>query len=250
MKGMKNMKDNALHTNISNDFYLLANDKLYDALTSILQVKKENLLPHETIHECHTEEYGEIKLINSNNEITLTVRQNAAHPLMHTLHSSSTTKFSQLIDLCGVDYLNYNYSYNCNAKNSNINNQQRFAVVYHLLSMEYNYRIRVKSFLDDNQSPSIDSVSNIWSSAVWFEREAFDLFGIHFNNHPDMRRILTDYGFIGHPFRKDFPISGFAEVTYDKTQQKVVYQDITIEPREITPKIIREDEYGHNISKS
>ena len=143
--------------------------------------------------------------------------------------------FEQLIDLCGVDYSTYK-----NQPWSGL----RFCVVLHLLSVSLNQRVRLKAFVPDDLAPVMPSVCEIWSGANWFEREAFDLFGIVFEGHDDLRRILTDYGFIGHPFRKDFPISGHVEMRYDAEQKRVVYQPVTIEPREITPRIIREENYG------
>jgi NADH-quinone oxidoreductase subunit C len=121
---------------------------------------------------------------------------------------------------------------------------KRFAAVYHLLSLAHNRRLRVKVFADDDEFPVLDSVINIWPSVNWFEREAFDLYGIVFSGHPDLRRILTDYGFIGNPFRKDFPVSGNVEMRYDPDQQRVIYQPVSIEPRQITPRVIREEHYG------
>ena len=146
--------------------------------------------------------------------------------------------FEQLIDLCGVDYSEYgNGSWS----------GPRFAVVYHLLSVQNNHRLRLRCFVDD-EMPLIPSVLPLWNSANWYEREAFDLYGILFEGHPDLRRILTDYGFIGHPFRKDFPISGHVEMRYDPEQQRVVYQPVSIEPREMVPRVIRDDHRYHNIA--
>lgn len=143
--------------------------------------------------------------------------------------------FEQLIDLCGVDYSTY--------KNEALVGP-RYCVVLHLLSVSLNQRVRLKVFVPDDLAPLLPSVCDIWSGANWFEREAFDLFGIVFEGHNDLRRILTDYGFIGHPFRKDFPVLGHVEMRYDAEQKRVVYQPVTIEPREITPRIIREENYG------
>jgi NADH-quinone oxidoreductase subunit C len=143
--------------------------------------------------------------------------------------------FESCIDVCGVDYSEYG---------GGAWNGPRFAVVYHLLSFAHNVRLRVRVFCPDDTSPCVASVTGIWPGANWFEREAFDLFGIVFEDHPDMRRILTDYGFIGHPFRKDFPVEGHVEMRYDEEQARVVYQPVTIEPREVTPRIIREEHYG------
>ena len=148
-------------------------------------------------------------------------------------------QFAELIDLCGVDYAGYN-------NNPNGVDGKRFAVVSHLLSLEFNCRLRVRVFAGDEQMPSVPSIVDIWPSANWFEREAFDLYGILFDGHPDLRRILTDYGFVGHPFRKDFPIQGYVEMRYDEEQKRVVYQPVTIEPREITPRVIRDDQFGRS----
>jgi len=144
-------------------------------------------------------------------------------------------RFEQMVDLCGVDYSTY--------KDQGVSGS-RFCVVLHLLSVSLNQRVRLKVFAPDDLSPVVSSVCDVWSAANWFEREAFDLYGIVFEGHNDLRRILTDYGFIGHPFRKDFPLSGHVEMRYDTEQKRVVYQPITIEPREITPRIIREENYG------
>lgn len=143
--------------------------------------------------------------------------------------------FEQMMDLCGVDYSTY--------KNEPLQGP-RYCVVLHLLSVSLNQRVRLKVFAVDDDMPVVDSVCNVWSAANWFEREAFDLFGIVFEGHDDLRRILTDYGFIGHPFRKDFPLSGHVEMRYDAEQRRVVYQPVTIEPREITPRIVREENYA------
>ena len=143
--------------------------------------------------------------------------------------------FEQLIDLCGVDYASYG---------DKPREGSRFAVVVHLLSIEHNHRLRVRVFCPDDSFPLVASLVEVWPSAGWFEREAFDLFGIVFDGHPDLRRILTDYGFIGHPFRKDFPLSGHVEMRYDPEQRRVIYQPVTIDPREVTPRIVREDHYA------
>ena len=151
------------------------------------------------------------------------------------LRDDATCKFEQLIDLCGVDYSEYGQgSYD----------GPRYCVVNHLLSVSLNQRLRLKVFADSDDLPVVASLTSVWSAANWFEREAFDLFGIVFEGHDDLRRILTDYGFIGHPFRKDFPTSGHVEMRYDAEQKRVIYQPVSIEPREITPRIIREDNYG------
>ena len=167
----------------------------------------------------------------------VTVEVSAANYLeaMQVLHSAPDCRFEVLVDLCGVDYSTY----------AEVGREgPRFAVVSHLLSISLNQRLRVRVFCTDDDFPVVASVTPIWAGANWFEREAFDLFGIVFDGHDDLRRILTDYGFIGHPFRKDFPLSGHVEMRYAPEQQRVVYQPVTIEPREITPRIIREDNYG------
>jgi len=151
------------------------------------------------------------------------------------LRDAPGCRFEQLIDLCGVDYSSYR---------DQVWEGDRFCVVTHLLSISLNQRVRLKVFAPNEDLPIVDSLIGLWASANWFEREAFDLYGIVFEGHPDLRRILTDYGFIGHPFRKDFPLSGHVEMRYDEEQKRVVYQPVTIEPREITPHIIREDNYG------
>lgn len=151
------------------------------------------------------------------------------------LRDAPGCRFEQLMDLCGVDFSQYE---------AGTPDGLRFAVVCHLLSVSLNQRVRLKVFAADDSFPRLPSLIQVWSSANWFEREAFDLFGIVFDGHDDLRRILTDYGFIGHPFRKDFPLSGHVEMRYDAEQRRVVYQPVTIEPREITPRVIREEHYG------
>lgn len=167
----------------------------------------------------------------------LTVVVSAADYLgaMQILRDAPGCRFEQLIDLCGVDYSTYR---DVGAPGA------RYAVVVHLLSVSLNQRVRVKVFCPDDDFPVVPSVNDLWNSANWFEREAFDLFGIVFDGHADLRRILTDYGFIGHPFRKDFPLSGHVEMRYDPELRRVVYEPVTIEPREVTPRIIREENYG------
>ncbi|MBK7898697.1 MAG: NADH-quinone oxidoreductase subunit C [Azonexus sp.] len=168
-------------------------------------------------------------------EVTIEVAATDYLDVMRALRSDATLKFEELIDLCGVDYSTYGDS---------VWQGKRFAAVTHLLSIANNWRLRVRVFAEDDQFPAVDSVTGVWTSANWFEREAFDLYGIAFIGHDDLRRILTDYGFIGHPFRKDFPISGNVEMRYDPDQARVIYQPVTIEPRENTPRIVREDTYG------
>ena len=155
--------------------------------------------------------------------------------VMQTLRDAPGCQFEQLIDLAGVDYSAYREAGT---------DGPRFGVTVHLLSVSLNQRVRVKVLCPDDDLPLVDSVNDIWNSANWYEREAFDLYGIVFEGHNDLRRILTDYGFIGHPFRKDFPLSGHVEMRYDAERQRVIYEPVSIEPREITPRIIREKNYG------
>ena len=168
-------------------------------------------------------------------EITVTVPAVHWRQACLVLRDDPTLKFEQLMDLCGVDYDGYR---------DGTWEGPRFAVVVHLLSVAHNWRVRVVTFCPDDEQPLVDSIHEIWNAANWFEREAFDLYGILFEGHNDLRRLLTDYGFIGHPFRKDFPVSGHVEMRYDAEQKRVIYQPVTIEPREITPRVIREDLYG------
>lgn len=177
------------------------------------------------------------RLTEAFGEVTLVVGKPDYFDVMKTLKEAPELQFVELIDLCGIDYAGYN-------NDLNGLNGKRFAVASHLLSLEFNCRLRVRVFAENEQMPSVPSIVNIWPSANWFEREAFDLYGILFEGHPDLRRILTDYGFVGHPFRKDFPIQGYVEMRYDEEQKRVVYQPVTIEPREITPRVIRDDKFG------
>lgn len=166
-------------------------------------------------------------------EVTIEVAAKDYLALMGKLRNEPELSFEQLIDLSGIDYSEFNgYA------------GKRFAVVSHLTSIRHNWRLRVKVFADDDGFPVVASVTEVWNSANWYEREAFDLYGIHFDGHPDLRRILTDYGFVGHPFRKDFPVFGHVEMRYDPEQKRVIYQAVTIEPREVTPRIVREEDYG------
>jgi len=173
-------------------------------------------------------------------EITIGVRADDVVAVSKILRDNSQLRFDTLIDLCGIDYLTYGEDL---AAKQNLRNK-RFAVIYHLLSVELNQRVRMRVLAESDEFPVVDSVTEIWSVANWFEREAFDLYGIVFTGHPDLRRILTDYGFIGNPFRKDFPLTGHVEMRYDAEQKRVIYQPVTIEPREITPLVIREEHYG------
>jgi NADH-quinone oxidoreductase subunit C len=168
-------------------------------------------------------------------EVTLVVAAADYLAVMQTLRDAPQTRFEQLIDLCGMDYSTYG---------DGRWEGPRFAVVVHLLSVSLNHRVRVRVFCPEDDFPVVASVSELWASANWYEREAFDLYGIVFEGHNDLRRILTDYGFIGHPFRKDFPLSGHVEMRYDAERARVVYEPVTIEPREVTPRVIREDNYG------
>jgi NADH-quinone oxidoreductase subunit C len=169
------------------------------------------------------------------NEVTLVVAAQDYFTAALMLRDDPALAFEQLIDLCGVDYQEYG---------DGSWTGLRFAVVSHLLSLQHNQRLRLRVFAPDDSYPVVASLVPVWSSANWFEREAFDLFGILFDGHEDLRRILTDYGFIGHPFRKDFPISGTVEMRYDPELKRVVYQPVTIEPREVIPRIVREESYG------
>jgi NADH-quinone oxidoreductase subunit C len=168
-------------------------------------------------------------------ELTIVVSAREYQDIATRLRDDLSLRFEQLVDLCGVDYQTYG---------DGAYDGPRFAAVLHLLSVSNNWRLRVRVFAQDDDVPLIPSIVDVWNSANWYEREAFDLYGIVFEGHPDLRRILTDYGFIGHPFRKDFPVSGYVEMRYDPEEKRVVYQPVTIEPREITPRVIREDRYG------
>lgn len=189
-------------------------------------------------------------------EVTLEVSPDRLHEVAQGLKTDSAFDFAQLIDVCGVDYLAYgdaewttreatSRGYSRAVKHYDAlhdpdqGSPRRFAVVYHLLSLNRNQRLRLRVWLADTQFPVVDSVVDIWPAANWFEREAFDLYGIHFAGHPDLRRILTDYGFVGHPFRKDFPLSGNVELRYDPGKGRVVYEPVQITPRVLVPKVIR-----------
>ncbi|MFY9315794.1 MAG: NADH-quinone oxidoreductase subunit C [Burkholderiales bacterium] len=168
-------------------------------------------------------------------ELTLVVKAANYREAARSLRDHPDLRFEQLIDLCGVDYSTYG---------DRPWERGRFAAVLHLLSVTHNWRLRLRVFCPDDEMPMLDSAIEVWPSVNWFEREAFDLFGIVFDGHPDLRRILTDYGFIGHPFRKDFPISGYVEMRYDPDTKRLIYQPVTIEPREVTPRVVREEHYG------
>ncbi len=173
-----------------------------------------------------TERLGELTIVVNAADYKATALKLRDHPDL---------RFEQLVDLCGVDYSTYGDRPAQGAS---------YAAVLHLLSFTHNWRIRLRSFCPDDAFPVLASLVEVWPGANWFEREAFDLFGIVFDGHPDLRRILTDYGFIGHPFRKDFPVSGHVEMRYDPEQKRVVYQPVTIEPREVTPRVVREAHYA------
>jgi len=173
-------------------------------------------------------------------ELTINVHAEDIFTASIMLRDDSILAFDTLIDLCGIDYL----MYGDDLSEKNNFKSRRFAVIYHLLSVDRNHRLRIRVLAENNDFPVVNSVTEIWPVANWFEREAFDLYGIVFTGHPDLRRILTDYGFIGNPFRKDFPITGHVEMRYDAEQKRVIYQPVTIEPREITPLVIREENYG------
>lgn len=164
-------------------------------------------------------------------ELTIEIPRQQLLAVCQALRDEDAFQFEQLIDLCGVDYLEYG---------EGTWQGPRFGVVYHLLSVSHNQRLRIRTFAE-GEMPVVDSVVSIWNGANWFEREAFDLYGIVFEGHPDLRRILTDYGFIGHPFRKDFPLSGHVEMRYDPEKQRVIYEPVTIEPRTLVPRVIRRD---------
>jgi NADH-quinone oxidoreductase subunit C len=168
-------------------------------------------------------------------ELTIVVSSTSLLDVMRQLRDRPELRFESLMDVCGVDYSTYG---------EGEWEGFRFAAVYHLLSLAHNWRIRVRTFAPDDSFPVLNSVIDIWPCANWFEREAFDLYGIVFEGHPDLRRLLTDYGFVGHPFRKDFPLSGYVEMRYDPEQGRVIYQPVTIEPREVIPRVIREEHYA------
>ncbi len=176
-----------------------------------------------------------VSLNTALSEVTLEVAAEHYLEAARTLRDHPDLAFAQLIDLSGVDY---------SAWGDGAWTGLRYAAVCHLLSLEHNWRLRLRVFAPDSSFPVLPSLVGVWSGADWYEREAFDLYGIHFEGHPDLRRILTDYGFVGHPFRKDFPISGHVEMRYDPDQRRVVYQPVTIESRENTPRVIREENYG------
>ncbi|OFZ68628.1 MAG: NADH-quinone oxidoreductase subunit C [Betaproteobacteria bacterium RBG_16_56_24] len=187
-------------------------------------------------------------------ELTVVVKAADMLDALTRLRDAAELRFEQLMDLCGVDYSTYGsdvseggaYFASDIPPAAGSLHPSRFAVVYHLLSVANNARLRVRIFAGDDDFPVLESAVDIWPAANWYEREAFDLFGIMFTGHPDLRRILTDYGFVGNPFRKDFPLSGHVEMRYDPAQQRVIYQPVSIEPRQVTPRIVREEHYADN----
>ena len=191
----------------------------------------------DTLQAALTQVLGDTlkTLVRDRGEITITVAADHYLQACRQLRDDPALHFEQLMDLCGLDY-------------SDLRNEPqqglRYAVVVHLLSVRHNWRVRLKVFAPDDDLPAVASVNDLWNAANWFEREAFDLFGIIFEGHTDLRRILTDYGFIGHPMRKDFPVSGHVEMRYDPEKKRVIYQPVTIEPREVVPRVVREDNYG------
>jgi NADH-quinone oxidoreductase subunit C len=209
---------------------------------------------------------AQIDIAQPRGEMTLEVAPEAWHATCRTLRDAFG--FEQLMDLCGVDYLGYGsdewdtdvssegfsrgvegksagrFAWGEQVNGAAASPERRFAVVLHLLSYQHNRRVRLRTFAENDDLPVVDSLTSVWPGSNWFEREAFDLFGIVFEGHPDLRRILTDYGFIGHPFRKDFPLSGHVEMRYDPEQKRVIYQPVTIDPREVTPRIVREKNYA------
>lgn len=193
----------------------------------------------ETLQAAITDELGDriVSLTAALGELTLVVKAEHYWDSMRGLRDTPDLAFDELIDLCGVDYSAYG---------DGTWDGPRFAAVSHLLSVRHNWRLRVRVFAPNDDMPLVASVADVWPSANWYEREAFDVMGILFDGHPDLRRILTDYGFIGHPFRKDFPVSGYVEMRYDAEQKRVVYQPVTIDPRENVPRVIREENYGVN----
>ncbi|MGE5525893.1 MAG: NADH-quinone oxidoreductase subunit C [Rhodospirillaceae bacterium] len=212
----------------------------------------------ERLNEALTAALGDkIVSATAGNEITIVVRPDDLLSVATKLRDAPELRFEQLMDLCGIDYLAYGIGGTSEERMArmreldvrvagpeSVEHPSRFAVVYHLLSVTHNWRVRMRVYTADDSMPMVDSVVGVWPSANWFEREAFDLYGIVFTGHPDLRRILTDYGFIGNPFRKDFPISGNVEMRYDPDQRRVIYQPVTIEPREVTPRIVREENYA------
>ncbi|MBV6305160.1 NADH-quinone oxidoreductase subunit C [Candidimonas humi] len=196
----------------------------------------------ETLKTQLLKQFGEdAALTLALDELTLEIPAEQWVDACKTLRDTPELGFEECLDLCGVDYSAWRAPTFTDAAQRY---PQRFAVVAQLLSIKHNWRLRVRTWAQDEEFPIVDTLCEVWPSVNWYEREAFDLFGIVFEGHPDLRRILTDYGFIGHPFRKDFPLSGNVEMRYDPEQQRVVYQPVTIEPRQINPRVVREDGYG------
>jgi NADH-quinone oxidoreductase subunit C len=175
------------------------------------------------------------KLVRARGEITVLVSADHYSDVALVLRDNAQLQFEQLMDLCGLDYSDYR---------NEPNEGPRYCVVLHLLSISHNWRVRLRVFAPEDELPAVASVTPVWAAANWFEREAFDLYGIIFEGHTDLRRILTDYGFIGHPMRKDFPVTGNVEMRYDPETKRVIYQPVTIEPRENVPRVVREEKYG------
>jgi NADH-quinone oxidoreductase subunit C len=189
-----------------------------------------------------------VSLTEQLGELTMVVKARDMLAVFTRLRDDADLRFEELIDVCGIDYSTWG-SETCEDGKylpDVAHPGPRFAAVYHLLSITYNLRLRVRVFAEDDELPILDSVTGIWPAANWFEREAFDLYGIIFTGHPDLRRILTDYGFVGNPFRKDFPLSGNVEMRYDAEQKRVIYEPVSIEAREVTPRTLREETYGRN----
>jgi len=195
--------------------------------------------PHQTLSEKLTQALSGFspKIVDAFGELTVEVKAPHYHDALKVLRDNAALGFDTMIDLCGVDYSEHG---------DGAWDGPRYASVLHLLSVSNNWRVRVRTFCPEDDFPVLPTVTDLWAVADWYEREAFDLFGIIYENHADLRRILTDYGFVGHPFRKDFPITGHVEMRYDPEQKRVVYQPVTIEPREIVPRVIREEGYGSN----
>ena len=191
----------------------------------------------DTLQAALTQVLGDTlkTLVRDRGEITITVAADHYLQACRQLRDDPALHFEQLMDLCGLDYSDFR-----NEPQQGL----RYAVVVHLLSVRHNWRVRLKVFAPDDDLPAVASVNDLWNAANWFEREAFDLFGIIFEGHTDLRRILTDYGFIGHPMRKDFPVTGHVEMRYDAEKRRVIYQPVSIEPREVVPRVVREDHYG------
>jgi NADH-quinone oxidoreductase subunit C len=199
------------------------------------------MLPLETLRTALSTALGERirKETVDRGQLTIEVGAGDFITTANVLRDHEALAFTELLDLIGIDYQGYGEDWD----------GRRYAVVYNLLSIHHNSRLRVRVFCSDDDFPAVESVIGVWPSANWYEREAFDLYGIVFKGHPDLRRILTDYGFVGHPFRKDFPIFGYVEMRYDPEQKRVIYQPVTIEPREIVPRVTREDAYGESGKK-